>query len=437
VSETTFEVRTPDWIGLDVARRRILSQAVPLDSELVSVSDALGRASASAHTARATLPPWDNSAMDGYAVRGSDINGATAAAPVELTVTGAVRAGQATEQALGVGEAIRIMTGAPLPGGADCVVRVEDTDAEKESGKVRIFHDRDVGRNVRPAGEDMRAGAPMLETGHSVTPGTIAALSALGLASVSVTKRPTVAILATGDELLPVSRYPEVLAGGGIPESNGPMLAAAVRAAGATPLCGEIVPDDKKALRERIESVRDADVLVTIGGASMGEADLVKRVLDEVGFRQDFWRVRLRPGSPFGFGWLPRDTGRDQAVFSLPGNPVSAFVTFELFVRPYLLATGGHTRVYRRTIRCTAGERLPGPAGLAYFLRVSLDEGPTPPVARLAGPQGSGLVRTLASADGLAIVPEDVTEIRAGEDVDVMLTDDAPAAGLFEPSATA
>jgi molybdopterin molybdotransferase len=267
----------------------------------------------------------------------------------------------------------------------------------------------------------MQLGAPILDAGHSITPGTIAAIAALGLDRVEVIRRPTVAILPTGDELRTVDRYEEVRAGAGVPESNGPMLAAMVQSASATPVGGKIVPDDTATLRSVIQSYTEADVLVTIGGASMGEADLVKRVLDQVGFKQDFWRVRMRPGSPFGFGWLPRE-GRDQAVFSLPGNPVSAYVTFELFVRP---------------VRCVAGDRLSGPADLTYFLRVSLDGSTVPPTARLAGPQGSGLVRTLAAADGLGIVPGSATEIAIGDPVDVVLIDDAPACGAFAPSATA
>ena len=436
MSDTTFEVRTPDWLSLEAAKRRILSQAVPLETETVRAAASVGRALAEAHVARATLPPWDNSAMDGYAVRGDDISGAGPSSPVLLTVTGVLHAGDAPTQSLDSGQAIRIMTGAPVPPGADCVVRVEDTDAEVRPGTVRVLRDRDVGRNIRPAGEDMQLGAPILDAGHSITPGTIAAIAALGLDRVEVIRRPTVAILPTGDELRTVDRYEEVRAGAGVPESNGPMLAAMVQSASATPVGGKIVPDDTATLRSVIQSYTEADVLVTIGGASMGEADLVKRVLDQVGFKQDFWRVRMRPGSPFGFGWLPRE-GRDQAVFSLPGNPVSAYVTFELFVRPYLLALGGHSNVFRRTVRCVAGDRLSGPADLTYFLRVSLDGSTVPPTARLAGPQGSGLVRTLAAADGLGIVPESATEIAIGDPVDVVLIDDAPACGAFGPSATA
>ena len=425
-----FEVRTPDWLSPSEALQRILSQSGRLEPEVVSLQDAVGRALSENQFARATLPPWDNSAMDGYAVVASDLAGATPSTPRALLVTRAIYAGDPPGDPIAPGEAVRIMTGAPIPPGADSVVRVEDTDAETKTGTVQVLSDRDATRNIRPAGEDMQLGDLVLQAGESVSAGTVAALASLGLDAVSVVRRPTVSILATGDELRTANRYDEVRAGAGVPESNGPMLAAAARGASAVPLRTEIVPDDPDLLRARIEAAADADVLVTIGGASMGEADLVKRVLDQVGFRQDFWRVRMRPGSPFGFGWLPRE-GRDQAVFSLPGNPVSAFVTFDLFVRPYLLTLGGHKRVLRRTIQCRAGERLSGPAALTYFSRVTLDDSTVPATARLAGPQGSGLVRSLSSAEGFAIIPEAQKEVVAGDLVDVMLIDATPGAVAF------
>ena len=425
-----FEVRTADWLGFDEALDAILSTARSLPSESLPLGECLGRALAEAVSARATLPPWDNSAMDGYAVRGADISNADPSAPVALTVTGVVHAGDVPGPPVGVGEAVRIMTGAPVPEGADSVVRVEDTDAEASPGTIRVMQSRDEGRNIRPAGADMRLGDRVLEPGQTVTPATVGVLSALGLNTASVVRSPSVAILATGDELRTSEQYDEVRAGAGVPESNGPMLAAAAAAASAIPLAMGIAPDEAGELRGRVEDAADADALVTIGGASMGEADLVKRVLDDLGFRQDFWRVRIRPGSPFGFGWLPRGD-REQPVFGLPGNPTSAFVTFELFVRPFLLALGGHRHVLRRTVRCEAGETLKGPGDLTHFLRVSLDPSTAPARVRLSGPQGSGLVSTLARADGLAIVPEDATEIPQGDAVDVLLLDDGPAC---EPS---
>jgi molybdopterin molybdotransferase len=422
-----FEIRTADWLGVDEARTRVMqaAAAVRVVPERLPLSGVLGRALAEDLQATATLPPWDNSAMDGYAVRGDDVDGATPASPVVLAVTGLLRAGEMPSARVESGEAVRIMTGAPLPEGADSVVRREDTDGEAQPGRVRVLRDRDRGRNVRPAGQDMRPGDLVLESGRTITPGTVAVLAALGRGDALVHGRPKVAILATGDELRPPRRYDEVRAGAGVPESNGPMLAAAVRAAGGVPLVMEPVPDEREALAAALERAREADVLVTVGGASMGEADLVKRVLDDAGFKQDFWRVRMRPGGPFSFGWLPV-AGDRRPVFGLPGNPASAFVTFEIFVRPFLLTAGGHRRVQRRVLRCRAGEDIEGAEGLTLFNRVSVDDTKRPPIVRLTGPQGSGLVRSLADAEGLVVVPEGRSVVPAGEELDVILLEDVP-----------
>ncbi len=403
------------------ATRRILVRADPLEIERVPLLDALGRALAEDVHATATLPPWDNSAMDGYAVRAEDVRGAGREREVSLAVVGLIRAGESPSTPVRPGQAVRIMTGAPLPPGADSVVRVEDTDAEADEGTVRVRDDRDAHRNVRPGGEDMRAGQRVLGEGSTVHAGTVGVLAALGLDTVPVRRRPRVAILTTGDELRTPDRYEEVRAGAGVPESNGPMTAAAVVAAGGVPVPLGIAPDDPDAIREAVRRAEGADALVTVGGASMGEADLVKRVLDAEGFRQEFWRVRMRPGSPFGFGHLPRGAG--QAVFGLPGNPSSAFVTFELFVRPYLLRLAGHRDVFRTRLACIADERLAGAEDLAVFLRVTVDFRTTPPRASMTGPQGSGLVGGLASAGGLAVLPEGVAAVEAGEPVQVILLD--------------
>lgn len=420
------ERREADWLTVDEARSRILRSAHPLPPHRVPLIDAAGAALAAPVTATATLPPWDNSAMDGYAVRAQDVQGATDSDPVVLPVTGVLRAGSDAGRVLEPGTAMRIMTGAPVPAGSDTVVRVEHTDAEVDAGTVRIRSDADSGRHVRAAGQDMAAGALLLEQGHAVTPGAIGVLAAAGMEAVSVHERPSVALLPTGDELRRMDRYDDVVRGLGVPESNGTMLAALCRDIGATPVDLGIALDDEADLARRIEAGRAADVLITIGGASMGDADLVKRVLDRAGFDLDFWRVRMRPGSPISFGWLTND-GRRQAVFGLPGNPSSAYVTFEVFVRPYLLRLAGHRRVLRRTIRCTAGEPMATPAALTYFQRVRLVEGADGTEARLTGPQLSGLVRGLAQADGLAVIPADRPDVAVGDRIDVMLLGSGPA----------
>ena len=419
----SFESRTADWLSVEEALGRIMRQAAPLAAVAVPISESLGLALAEDVVAEATLPPWDNSAMDGYAVRGEDVIGARSDTPVALPVARVVHAGESPGDPLPRGQAIRIMTGAPLPPDADTVVRVEDTDAEAESGVVRILDDRDVGHHIRPAGRDMRRGERLLAEGHTVSPGTVGVLAAAGRSTVRVHRRPSVALLTTGNELRDPDRFDEVRRGLGVPDSNGPMLEAMITRAGAIPVSLGAAPDDATELAARIREGADADVLVTVGGASMGEADLVKRVLVGLGYRQDFWRVRMRPGSPIGFGWLPRGD-RLQPVFGLPGNPTSAFVTFEVFVRPYLLTVGGHVEVERRRMRCRAAERIDAPRGLAHFLRVEFDGRGTDTMIRLTGPQGSGLVSGLARAGGLAVVDEESDGANPGDEVTVILIED-------------
>ncbi|MDE3003249.1 MAG: molybdopterin molybdotransferase MoeA [Gemmatimonadota bacterium] len=427
------ERREADWLPVREARRRILASASPLPAERVRTMDALGRALSAPILATVTLPPWDNSAMDGYAVRAADVSGATRDTPVSLPVAGVIRAGGDAGRTLEPGTAIRIMTGAPVPIGADSVIRVEHTDREAEEGQVRISSDADAGRHVRAAGQDMTRGATLFEPGHSITAGTIGVLAAAGLQDVDVHASPRIALLPTGDELRRPDRYDDVIQGLGVPESNGTMLTAMSLEVGAQPLDLGIALDDPDDLTRRIAAGAEADVLVTIGGASMGEADLVKRVLDQAGFELDFWRVSMRPGSPISFGWLDHG-GRRQAVFGLPGNPSSAFVTFEVFVRPYLLRLAGHRRVFRRTVKCTAAESISTPAELTYFQRVAVSLGERGPEARLTGPQLSGLVRGLALADGLAIIPPDRSRVDQGDDVSVMLLDTGPASLEADPA---
>ena len=426
-----FESRGADWLTVEEAQARVFGQAVPLEVERVPLADAVGHALAEQLTATATLPPWDNSAMDGYAVRAEDVENASRSDPVRLTVVGVVRAGQPPDAELGPGQAVRIMTGAPIPAGADTVIRVEDSDAEAEGGVVQILEARDRGRHIRGAGRDMLEGESLLAPGHTITPGATGLLAAAGCETVPVHRQPTVAILTTGDELRAADRYQDVRAGRGIPNSNGPMLSAMTRATGAHPVDLGVARDDREDLLRRIRTGTACDVLVTVGGASMGDADLVKRVLDELGFEQDFWRVRMRPGSPVGFGWLPQGEHR-QPVFGLPGNPASAFVTFEIFVRPFLLALAGHHRTLRRRVTCCLSHTLQVPAALTHYQRVALSDTPEGLVAGLTGPQGSGLVSGLASTDGLAVIPEDVDVVKPEDDLEVILLDDAPAGATYE-----
>ena len=251
---SSFEDRRPDWLDADEALARVLAGASPLGPESVTVTDSIGRALAEEIVASATLPPWDNSAMDGYAVRAVDLDGADPSSPVELRVVGAVLAGETDSPVVEPGCAVRIMTGAPVPPGADTVVRVEDTDAESESGRVRIFKDRDRGRHVRGAGQDMMLGESLLEPGHTVTPGSVGVLSAAGREAVVVHRAPSVGVLSTGSELRTIDRYDEVQAGHGIPESNGPMIAAMSRAVGAWSIDLGVAADNSTDILQRIDA---------------------------------------------------------------------------------------------------------------------------------------------------------------------------------------
>jgi molybdopterin molybdotransferase len=429
VEMTEFETRSPDWLSLTDALDRVLAAAEPLATEEVELPEASGRALAQDVFAAATLPPWDNSAMDGYAVRHGDLLDASERNPVSLRVLGEIKAGDLAGRALGPGEAMRIMTGAPMPTGADTVVRVEDTDAEEVPGTVRVRHSPGRGDDIRPGGQDMLEGERLLTPGTTVGPGQIGLLAAAGARRVLVHRRPTVAILSNGDEIAPQDAFHRVLAGKAVPETNGPTLAAAVKTLGGVPLPLGIAEDRRESILQKVLEARDrrVDVLVTSGGASMGEYDLFKRVLDELGFELDFWRVKMRPGTPFSFGTLP-SVGEGGSgpirVFGLPGNPASSFVTFQLFCRPFLLRLAGHRRIHRQVIRARAREEFRSPEHLTHFFRVRLDGDPALPEATMTGPQTSGLVKGQALAQGLAVVPEGVQIVGPGEPLRVILLDE-------------
>lgn len=423
-----FPLERADWLGVDEALDRILRDVAPLPETRLPLERALGHVLARDVVAPVSLPPWDNAGMDGYALRSTDL---TAIPPdgLSIQVVGEVRAGAAQTDAPPPGTAVRIMTGAPVPRGLDTVVRVEDTDREAgEHGVIRILRDRDRCGNVRAAGEDMRAGDLLLAAGLPITPGRVAVLASAGCDPVPVIPRPRVVILPTGDELRPPSDFTQVLAGVAVPESNGPTLAAACRAMGAHPHLLPPVPDDPGALRDAVrEALARGDVLVTLGGASMGTADLVKDVLAELGFVLDFWRVKMRPGSPFSFGSLPREGMRPLPVFGLPGNPASAFVTFQLLVRPHLLRLAGESEIHRPVVEALAAVPLKSHRERTLFSRVLLEvDAAAGLVATPTGPQGSGLVRSLGEADGLAVVPAG-PPCPAGTPVRVLLLADGPA----------
>jgi molybdopterin molybdotransferase len=399
---------TQTRLGVAEASALILGEARPLDAEPVPLDAAFHRVLATDVTSPVWLPPWDNASMDGYAVRADDVRGASETSPVQLQVVGTIAAGQRTARRVESRQAIRIMTGAPVPEGADSVVRVEDTDAG--SATVAIRDDRDATRNIRQRGEDVRAGTTVLQAGTVLGAAQLGVLASIGCATPSVHRRPRVAILATGDELVPVERFGEVQRAERIVSSNSYTLAAAVREAGGEPVSLGIAPDDAREIARRLEEARDCDVILTCGGVSVGEFDFTRDVVHRLGGMLALWRVRMRPGAPLGFGAL-----FGKPWLGLPGNPVSALVTFELFARPLVRVLGGHRRPHRRTVDVTTAEEIQLGARLTHFLRATLERGnDDAPRARLTGSQSSGMLTSMARADALLVVPPERTDVPAG-----------------------
>jgi molybdopterin molybdotransferase len=409
------------------ASDRILAGIRPLEIEYVALREALGRVLAEDVRSPIEHPPWDNSSMDGYAVRAADVARARRSTPIVLPVLETVRAGQRPTRALDPGTAIRVMTGAPVPDGADSVIRVEDTDAGET--RVEIRDARDAGRNVRPRGEDLRVGSVAVERGVVIDAAKLGVLASVGCARVPVHRRPRVAVLASGDELVDVSDFDAVRRGDRIVSSNSYTLGAAVLAAGGDVVDLGIVADDPDAYRERIESARGCDLLVTSGGVSVGAYDFTKDVLRSLGAELQLWRISMRPGAPLGFGMLG-----DMPWIGLPGNPVSAMVTFELFARPLIRRQRGEAKIFRRAVEAIAGETITIGAPLTHFLRGVVDWTSEGPVVTLTGPQGSGLLTSMARANALIVVPPERTLIAADERVSVLLLGDgALASDHFEP----
>ena len=398
----------------------------PREVEQVALLDALGRVLAADAIARYTLPQWDNSAMDGYAVRAADIEGASADRPVTLPVLETVAAGAFASRALRPRETMRIMTGAPIPEGADTVVRVEDTDAGTE--RVAIRNTRDARKNIRPRGEDFRDGSTVITAGTPLAAAQLGVLASLGYADVQVHRRPVVAIAGSGDELVDIDQFDEVVAGRKIVASNRYTLDALVRQAGGIPKHLGNAADTEESLRAVLEQSHGADLLVTSAGASVGEYDYTRKVLESLGAELHFWRVRMRPGAPLGFGTL-----HGMPWIGLPGNPVSAMVTFELFARPVIRRMLGHTRLFRRAVPATLEEPVAIGARLTHFLRAitAVREDGSLSV-RLTGPQGSGILTSMSQANALLVVPDDRPRVEAGERLNVIpLSEDAQLSESF------
>ena len=392
--------------SLDEHAAAVLALAGPRPAVLVPLAQAHGRALAADVRSTVDLPPWDSSAMDGYAVEAATLH-----PDAVLDVVDDVPAGCTREVRLPEGAAVRLMTGSPVPAGADAVLPVELTDGG--TARVQVVGTVAAGAHVRRRGEDVRAGDVVLRAGEVVGAGAVGLLAATGHAQVLVHARPRVAVLSTGAELV----APGVpLAHGQIHESNGPQLAAAAVAAGAEVVAVVALPDDVGAVREGLADLTGrVDVVVTTGGVSVGAYDVVRDALLADG-RGELVHVRMQPGKPQAVGALADGT----PVLALPGNPVSCFVSFEVFVRPLLRRMLGAREVHRRTLTAALTQEVRSPAGRRQLLRASLDwSGPAPAVRPVGGP-GSHLLGALARADALVDVPEDVTHLAAGTPVAVI-----------------
>jgi molybdopterin molybdotransferase len=397
------------------AARAILHTVQALTTERVPLVDALARVAAESVSSPVDLPHWDNSAMDGYAVRSDDVKGKC---PIELQITDHIRAGSFPAKGIAVGECARIFTGAPIPQGSDGVIRQEDT-TPLEGDRIRINNDRDVNRNIRFRGEDVRRNTVLVRRGSELGPAQIGVLASVAKAQTLVHRRPTVAILASGDEIADLEEATAILEGRKIASSNTYTLTALVRMAGGCPKVLGIARDDPQDLQTRLASAAEADLLITSGGVSVGEHDYMRSVLQDLGTQIRFWRVRMRPGAPVAFGvW-------DEIPWiGLPGNPVSTMVTFELFVRPAIRVMLGHSRPFRQVVPVRLTEPISLHGRLQHFLRAVVEERDSELTARLTGPQGSGILTSMAKANALLIVPENQQELSADTALTAILLDE-------------
>jgi molybdopterin molybdotransferase len=414
-------------ISVEEALERILAYVSVMEPVERPLLDSLGQVLVEDVVSDIDIPPHDNTSMDGYAVRASDTVGASPQRPIPLRVAGELAAGYVFEGAVEPGTAVRIMTGAPIPAGADAVVPFEETDEPegrafgsfaKSRVAVGVLKGASPGANVRRLGEDVRRGQVILSNGAVLHPAQIGVLASLGKATVRVHRRPTVAILSTGDE---VQQPGTPLRPGQIYDSNAYSIAAMVREAGGVPKQLGIAKDTVEELTEKIRDGLDCDMLVTSAGVSRGDYDVVKDVLAKEG-EVAFWTVRMRPGKPLAFGAFASGDRRVPHI-GLPGNPVSSMVSFELFGRPAIYKMLGRDDWQRPVVRAVTEEPITNPDSRRVYARAIVTKHHGRYYASLTGPQGSGILTSMAVANALAIVPEDVPVVEAGAEVDAILLD--------------
>lgn len=415
------------------AVQTVIADLQATECETVSLASASGRVLCADVASESDIPPWTNAAMDGYACRADDIQSATEDQPVVLSVAETIAAGSFASRNLRPREAMRIMTGAPVPAGADTVIRVEDTDGGTET--VRILRPRDARANLRPRGEDLRAGDTALRAGATLGSGAIGMMAAIGLATTTVHRQPRVAIISSGDELV----APEDIRSGGsgarIASANNYSLAALVREGGGEPVDLGIVPDDLAALRDAVSRATNCDLIVTSGGISVGAFDHTRDAVAALGAEVRFWRVPMRPGYNSAFGFI-----RGTPWIGVPGNPVSAIVAGEVLVWPAVRRLSGATSPFRRTIAVIAAEPLKGSRDATVFLRAVFENERETVVARLTGPQGSAILSSCARADALLIIPAGRESISPGEHVQALVLrseSEHSVVSAQEPSASA
>lgn len=413
-------------ISVEEALDKILGNVAVLDEEEVPILDSLGQVLAEDISSSIRVPPLDNAAMDGYAIRAEDSLGASKRAPRFLRVIDTVAAGAISGFRVEPGTAIRIMTGAPVPEGADSVVRFEDTDETLRptpSSEIGVMEEVEPGLNIRRAGEDIAKGGVVLKRGAVIRPSEVGVLASLGQSTVRVIRRPVVAILATGDELVDVGG---VLPAGKIYNSNSYSVAALVKYCGGIPRILGIARDSEDSLVRSLRKGLTADMLLTSGGVSVGDYDVVKDVLAKQG-EIGFWTVRMKPGKPLAFGMIKGSNGagvmRSIPHLGLPGNPVSSMITFELFARPAILKMMGMHDLTQTPIKAVLEDSVVNEDGRRIFARVAVERRGEQYFAKLTGPQGSGILTSMALANALAIIPEDRERVAAGETVSVIMLD--------------